>query len=114
MFFPTLLLIGTSMAITAGVELKFPNDEEKKNSICKPIDVAQIPEHFFTSAKQNNEVQAAAIKALGSGAVFNIRANIFAHVGFIAKWKTLIWVLLNRSQIDRKTDMCVEQIEKAK
>ena len=103
-----------SMAITAGAELKFPNDEDKKNSICKPIDVAQIPEHFFTSAKQNNETQAAAIKALGYGAVFNIRANIFAHVGFITKWRILIWVLMKRSQIDRKTDMCVEQIEKAK
>ena len=101
-----------SMAITAGAELKFPNDEDKKNSICKPIDVAQIPEHFFTSAKQNNETQAAAIKALGFGAVFNIRANIFAHVGFITKWRILIWVLMKRSQIDRKTDMCVEQIEK--
>lgn len=102
------------MKITAGVELKFPNDEEKKNSICKPMDVAQIPEHFFTSTKQNNDVQSAATKALGFGAIFNIRSNIFAHIGFIAKWKSLIWVMMNQARIDRKINMCVEQIEKEK
>ena len=102
------------MKIIAGVELKFPNDEEKKNSICKPMDVAQIPEHFFTSAQQNNDVQSAAVKALGFGAVFNIRSNIFAHVGFITKWRVLTWVMWNQARIDRKQQMCVEQIEKAK
>ena len=100
------------MKIIAGVELKFPNDEEKKNSICKPMDVAQIPEHFFTSAKQNNDVQSAAIKALGFGAVFNIRSNIFAHVGFITKWKLLTYIMLKQGRIERRQQMCVEQIEK--
>ena len=102
------------MKVIAGVELKFANDEDKKNSICKPMDVAQVPEHFFTSTKQNNDVQNAATKALGFGKVFNIRSNIFAHVGFIVKWKTLIWIMMNQARIESKINMCVDQIEKEK
>ena len=103
-----------SMTIIAGVELKFPDDEDKKNSICKPMDVPQIPEEFFTSAKTNNEVQAAATKALGFRTLFSKRCNPFAHIGFFPKWRFLIYAIMNRTKLDAKIDMCLEQIEKEK
>ena len=102
------------MTIIAGVELKFPDDEDIKNSICKPMDVPQIPQEFFTSAKTNNEVQAAAIKALGFSTLFNIRCNPIAHVGFFTKWRFLIYAFINKTKMDEKIDMCLEQIEKEK
>ena len=68
------------MTIIARVELKFPDDEDKKNSICKPMDVPQIPQEFFTSARTNNEVQAAAIKALGFTTVFNFSCKTSTYL----------------------------------
>ena len=103
-----------STTIIAGVELKFPDDEEKKNSICKPMDVPQIPQEFFTSAKTNNEVQTAASKALGFRTLFGKRCNPFAHLGFFVKWRFIIYAIMNRTKIDAKIDMCLEQIEKEK
>ena len=103
-----------SVTIIAGVELKFPDDEDKKNSICKPMDVPQVPEEFFTSSKTNNEVQKAAIPVLGFSTLFNKRCNIFAHIGFFAKWRFLLYAYWNREKFDKKINMCVEQIEKNK
>ena len=103
-----------SVTIIARVELKYPDDEEKKNAICKPMVIPQIPEDYFTSFQTNSQVQNAASKALGSGALFNIRSNTFAHVGFLTKWRTILTIIFKRARIDTKIDMCVEQIEKEK
>ena len=38
-----------SANIIAGMELKFPDDEEKKNSVCHVLKAPQMPQDFFTN-----------------------------------------------------------------
>ena len=38
-----------SANIISGMELKFPDDEEKKNSVCHVLKAPQMPQDFFTN-----------------------------------------------------------------
>ena len=94
-------ILGYSTTIIAACELKYPDDEEKKNSICHPIVVPQNPEDYFTSFQKNSQTQKAAIKDLGFRRLNKNRCDILHHISFFHKIK-LIFFMRSRDAKLRK------------
>ena len=62
--------------IITGMELKYPDDEEKKNSVCRPMKVAQNPEDYFSCFLAHTSCQAAATAELGVWHMSSTRVNL--------------------------------------
>ena len=93
------------------MELKYPEAEDKKNSICHPIIVPQNPEDYFTSFQKNSETQKAAIKDLGFRRLNKNRCDILHHISFLDKIK-LFWFMRSREpKLRKRMNMFCEQIE---
>ena len=55
-----------STRIIAGMELKCPDDQDRKNAVCRAYKVPQNPQDYFTSFLANSECQEAATAELGA------------------------------------------------
>ena len=104
-------ILGYSTTIIAACELKYPDDEEKKNSICHPIVVPQNPEDYFTSFQKNSQTQKAAIKDLGFRRLNKNRCDILHHVPFFDKFKLILYMRSRQAKLEKRIDMFCEQIE---
>ena len=52
-----MLSEGQSTSAIAAMELKYPDDEEKKNSVCIPLTVARTPEDYFLATQSASKVE---------------------------------------------------------
>lgn len=71
---------GISANIIAAMELKFPNDEEKKNSVCTVLTAPQMPEDFISNMYTDNLTNAAVIATLGFRWERQRRSSILHHI----------------------------------
>ena len=101
---------GMSTTIIAGMELKYPNDEAKKNAVCRPIVIPQEDSDYFLSFKVNNDNQKTASKELGFSYMMK-RCNPIYHLPFFTKIKLIFWVVRNDAKISGRFDMYAKQIE---
>ena len=84
-----------SATVIAALELKFPADEEKKNSICTVYPPPQMPEDFFQMFLADWKTNQAITKILGLQFLTSRRIFNFNHVGYIELLKFLYLGELN-------------------
>ena len=49
--------LGKTTSAIVGMELKYPDDEKKKNSVCISLDIPETPEDYFIAAQSQNKVE---------------------------------------------------------
>ena len=92
------------------MELKYPDDEEKKNSICISFNIPETAKDYFISAQAQNKVEALATKELGLVWMRSRRCNDLHHLP-LRQMVSFLWILYTKGQkVDKKFDMCVNQI----
>ena len=92
------------------MELRYPDDEEKKNSVCLPLDAPETPEDYFVAAQINNRVEDLINKELG---LFWQRGRRCYDVHHFSLSQLLSFIWMARSRVgpfNRKIDLCVEKI----
>ena len=75
-------------------ELKYPDDEEKKNSVCISLTVSRTPEDYFVATQSQSKVE----------------SLIGAELG-------LLWMRSRSHKLEpmkKKIDMCVQQIQNSR
>ena len=97
--------------IITGMELKYPDDEDKKNSVCRPMKVAQNPEDYFSCFLAHTSCQAAATQELGVWHMSSTRVNLLHHLPWTTQLKIIYLFVVNLPSIFRRLRMLVEQIE---
>ena len=87
---------GQSANMIAAMELKYPKDEEKKNSVCHVLTPPQMPQDFFTNFYVNDLTNKAAIASLGLQWQRKRRACGLYHI----KLFELIKIIYNAMKIE--------------
>ena len=96
------------------MELKYPDDEEKKNSVCLPLDVFETAEDYFVSAQISNKVMEMVRAELGLGWMRNRRCYDVHHLT-ITQLLSFLWMAFTRGgALNRKIDLCVDKIRQNK
>ena len=80
---------GTSASVIAALELKFPMDEEKKNSTCSILVPPQMPFDIFSLFRTDGKTQKTMIPVLGFSFQFARRAFVFKHL----RWTEFLKVM---------------------
>jgi len=94
---------GYNTSVLAALDLFHPEDEEKKNDICKPFNPPDEPLDFFPGFL-NHMINSGKVGAeLGLLWQIRRRTNVMHHMGFFSLAK-LIWVIV------RKTKPLVEKL----
>ena len=83
---------GISANIIAALELKFPDDEEKKNSVCFVLTPPQLPEDLFKTIRVDGLTRDAAMKTLGLWWEKQRRSSGLHHVTFLELVKMMFVV----------------------
>ena len=109
-----LLILGFSFTIIAKAELKYPDDEDKKNSICHPIIIPQSTEDFWPSFRTNITTVQAAFKEFGLWGLRKNKADVFWHLSFLQKFKLMIFNLSKLDKLTKTLDMFCDQIKNDK
>ena len=107
-------MLGFSFTIIAKAELKYPEDEDKKNSICQPIIIPQSTEEFFLGFKTNITTMKATLKEFGFWGMRNNKADFFQHLSFLQKCKLLHFHLSKFDKLCKTIDMFCDQINSEK
>ena len=109
-----MICLGKSTSVIAAMELKYPDDEEKKNSVCLSLDLPETSEDFFLTTQINNKVE----DLLGSelGLVWMRSRRCFdVHHLTLAQLVSFIWMGFSKVRaFNRKIDLCVDQIRESK
>ena len=105
---------GFSFTIIAKAELKYPNDEEKKNSICHPIIIPQSTEEFFLSFQTNISTMNATFKEFGLWGMRKNKADVLNHLSFLQKLKLSHFFLSSFDKLGKTIDMFCDQINSEK
>jgi len=71
---------GLSANAIAALELMYPKDEEKKNSVCIPLDVPQMPADIIKNFYTDGQVNAAMGETLGFRWERQRRASVMHHI----------------------------------
>eukprot|EP00092_Neocalanus_flemingeri_P030778 GFUD01033429.1.p1 GENE.GFUD01033429.1~~GFUD01033429.1.p1 ORF type:complete len:486 (-),score=94.83 GFUD01033429.1:107-1420(-) len=110
-----ILLPPPSMSanIIALMELKFPEDEEKKNSVCTVLTAPQMPQDFFTNWHVNELTNNASIGALGFRYQRQRRSFGMYHVGIFGLIKLLYNVSTRQEAVGKKVEFLMEKKPKA-
>merc|ERR1711974_98996 len=94
-----------STTIIAALEIKYPDNEQHKNSLCQAIPIPQMPEDYLKALQVNNDVNKAVMKELGMRYFLKRRCFIFHHVSFLEMIKTL-WKLRRMGpEMERKFEL---------
>ena len=95
------------------MELKYPEDEEKKNSVCLSLDLPETPEDYFLAAQINNKVEDLLRSELGL--LWMRRRRCFdVHHLTITQLVTFLWMGFTRAEaFNRKIDVCVDKIRES-
>ena len=92
----------TSACVIAGLELKFPDSEEKKNSILTIKWPPQMPVDLFNVVRVSGKANLELIQALGLGFQTNRRLFYFAHLGYIELMKVMYFILWKGEAFENK------------
>ena len=100
-----------SCTVIAGMELKFPDDEAKKNLVWKPIVIPQNDYDIFPAFDQSSRNQRAALKDLGMFYFRNKRVDLLYHIPFMAKMQIILEAMRLQPKIDKQFEKFIKQIE---
>ena len=100
---------GISANIIAALELKYPNDEEKKNSICVVLDVPQMPIDFIKNMYTDSKTSEAAIKDLGFRWSRKRRNSVFHHLQLLDLIKLMVKMGKKRNDLRQKLELLMKQ-----
>ena len=92
-----------SANIIAGMELKFPDDEEKKNSVCHVLKAPQMPQDFFTNFQTEGLTSKASIESLGFRFERQRRSSGLYHMRFFDMLKVMLY-MSTRAEPYKKTN----------
>ena len=96
------------------MELKYPEDEEKKNSICVPFDIPQTNTDYFIAGDSQNKVEEAVNKEFGLFWMRSRRCYI-QHQLSVSQMMSFFWLLFTKGdvvkKINKKYEMCAKQIQ---
>ena len=81
-----------SANIIAGMELKFPDDEEKKNSVCHVLKAPQMPQDFFTNFQTEGLTSKASIESLCFRFERQRRSSGLYHMRFFDMLKVMLYM----------------------
>ena len=96
------------------MELKYPEDEEKKNSICVPFDIPQTNTDYFIAGDSQNKVEEAVNKEFGLFWMRSRRCYNQHHLS-VSQMMSFFWLLFTKGdvvkKINKKYEMCAKQIQ---
>merc|ERR1712142_790146 len=92
---------GISASAIAALELMFPNDEEKKNSVCIPFDVPQLPDDIIKNFYTDSKVNDAMMQVLGFRWERQRRVSAMHHIKILDLVK-LIYKLMKKKELYMK------------
>ena len=102
-----------SANIIAAMELKYPEDEEKKNSVCHVLTAPQMPEDFAPNFHVNNLTNKAAIEELGLMWQRKRRSSSLYHVAFFDLIKLMYNGVKTQEALMKKLELLMEEKQKS-
>ena len=90
---------------------RFPDDEDKKNAICTPLNGPQLPAQWFALQYGANMNADKIGKALGLGWLRSRRLSLLSHVSLIPFLKIMIYMVRNKEKFNEKMKVFGEQEE---
>ena len=95
------------------MELKYPDDEKKKNSVCVSLDIPETTEDYFIAAQSQNRVEEQVRSELGLGWMRSRRCFDIYHLS-IRQLLGFLWLAFNKgAAVNDKIDMCVNNIKES-
>ena len=91
--------------------MRFPEDEEKKNAICTPMNAPQLPAEWFKLSHIANINGDKIGKALGLSWIRKKRLSPLHHAPLIPFLKAMAFMIRNKDQINEKLKLFGEQEE---
>ena len=91
--------------------LRYPDDEERKNLACSPIDAAQLPVQWWALQHKSNMNEAKMRKELGWVWMRRSRLVPFHHIPFIDYLKFMIRIAKKKDLWNGKLKLFGEQQE---
>merc|ERR1711944_124982 len=99
----------TSGAMVAAMELKFPEDEDRKNLACTPINAPQLPAQWFELQYLSNINTEKIGKELGLKWMRRSRLSPLHHISIFPFIKLMIFMIRNKDKINQKNKLLGEQ-----
>ena len=90
---------------------RFPDDEDKKNALCTPLNAPQLPAQWFALQYGANMNADKIGKALGLGWMRYRRLSPLSHVSLKHFLKIMIYMVRNKEKINEKMKAFGEQEE---
>ena len=109
-----IFLPGMSTSVIAGMELRYPDDEDRKNAVCKPIVVPQLDSDLFLAFDVSSHNQRAAMKELGMMFFSNKRVDPLYHLSFFTKIRFMATLMRKQAKVDKQFEKYIKQIEAQK
>ena len=103
-----LLPPGLSASVIAALELRFPKDEEKKNSVCIPLDVPQNPDDFIKNFYTDAKVGDAMLATLGFRWERQRRLSALHHIQIFDLVKMMFGMMKRKERYMNKLKRLVE------
>jgi len=104
---------GLSANIIAALELKYPNEEEKKNEVCVVLKAPQMPEDLILNFYTDGRTNEAEMKLLGFNWERKRRASGLHHVKLLDLLKMIFLMMKRKDRLKKKWEMLlVEREEK--
>ena len=102
---------GQSTSAIAAMELKYPDDEDKKNSVCISLTVSRTPEDYFLAAQSQSLVESLLGAELGLLWMRSRRCYYVHHLS-LTQMVHFLWLAATKlGPMKKKIDMCVQQIQ---
>ena len=96
------------------MELKYPEEDEKKNSVCLSLDIPETPEDYFVAAQIDSKVEDRVRAELGLGWMRSRRCYDVHHLT-ITQLLSFLWMAFTRGEaFIRKIDLCVDKIRETR
>ena len=106
--------LGKSTSVIAAMELKYPEEDEKKNSVCLSLDTPETPEDYFVAAQIDSKVEDRVRAELGLGWMRSRRCYDVHHLT-ITQLLSFLWMAFTRGgAFIRKIDLCVDKIRETR
>jgi len=99
--------------IIAAMELKFPEDEERKNSVCTVLTAPQMPEDIWTNFQVNSKTGKIAVETLGFMFLRSRRSSPMYHLKFFDLLKTFYCMKNLGEAMDKKVECYIKQNQKS-
>ena len=95
-------------------ELKYPDDEEKKNSVCISLTVSRTPEDYFVATQSQSKVESLIGAELGL-LWMRSRRWYYVHHFTLRQMVHFLWLVATKlGPMKKKIDMCVQQIQNSR